>query len=274
MGRLGPYRVVKVMGAGGMGVVFLAEDPALHREVALKVMLPDRAQKPGARERFLREARAAAQIQHDNIVTIYHVGEDRGVPYMAMQLLKGTSVEDWLAAGNRPTLRHTLRIARETAQGLAAAHSRGLIHRDIKPANLWLEDRSTGRFGRRDRSVRVKILDFGLARAASDEMHLTQQGHVLGTPSYMSPEQARGKPIDARSDLFGLGCVLYRLLTGALPFIAPETLAVLYAILYPEGVISQSPGSRSAPWGTDRGTILPRRVCFKERWSTETTPSG
>src|SRR3984957_1665676 len=125
-----------------MGVVFLAEDPALHRQVALKVMTDSAAHKQTAKERFLREARATSQIEHDHIVTTYHVGEDRGVPYMAMQLLKGGTLEAGLCQGNRPTLRQAVRIVREAALGLAAAHARALIHRDIKPSNLWLENRS------------------------------------------------------------------------------------------------------------------------------------
>jgi formylglycine-generating enzyme required for sulfatase activity/serine/threonine protein kinase len=233
LGRLGPYRVLEVLGHGGMGIVFLAEDPALHRQVALKVMLPDMAQKAAARERFLREARATAQIEHDHIVTIYQVGEDRGIPYLAMQLLRGMSLEDWLRQGNRPTIRQAARIAREAALGLAAAHARGLIHRDIKPANLWLEDRGAGAGGR-DPSVttiRVKILDFGLARPAESDTQLTRLGTILGTPSYMSPEQARGKDLDARSDLFSVGCVLYRLLAGVLPFTGPDAFAVMYELV-------------------------------------------
>jgi len=143
LGRLGPYRVLKVLGQGGMGVVFQAEDPQLKRPVALKAMLPEVAVKAEARDRFLREARAAAAIEHDHIVTIYQVGEDRGVPYLAMQMLKGMSLEDFLkntqAAGKTLTLGQILKLGREIARGLAAAHERGLIHRDIKPANIWLD---------------------------------------------------------------------------------------------------------------------------------------
>jgi serine/threonine protein kinase/formylglycine-generating enzyme required for sulfatase activity len=246
LGRLGPYRVLQLMGHGGMGMVFLAEDPALHRQVALKVMLPAYAQKAVAKERFLREARATAQIEHDHIVTIFHVGEDRGVPYLAMQLLKGRSLEDRLREPNRLTLRQSLRIGREIALGLAAAHERGLIHRDIKPANIWLEDRGQTGPGQargetpRGRTatpvprplslVRVKILDFGLARAANDDTHITQEGTILGTPSYMSPEQAFGRDLDARSDLYSLGCVLYRLTTGVLPFAGKDTMGILIAL--------------------------------------------
>ncbi len=220
LGRLGPYRVLEVLGAGGMGVVFRAEDPELRRPVALKAMLPSLGASQSARKRFLREAQAAAAITHDNIVHIYQVGEDRGAPFIAMQFLDGESLEARLRRERRLPVAEALRIGRETAEGLAAAHERGLIHRDIKPANLWLE----GAKGR------VKVLDFGLARGAADEGHLTQSGAIVGTPAYMAPEQAGGKKVDHRCDLFSLGCVLYRLTTGALPFKGSDTLSILAAL--------------------------------------------
>jgi hypothetical protein len=201
IGRLGPYRVLKLRGQGGMGVVFLAEDPHLQRTVALKVMRPDVARKASARERFLREARATARIEHDHIVTIFQVGEDRGVPFLAMQLLKGMSLEDFLKKkqGDNPgmplTLGQVLKLGREIAKGLAAAHEKGLIHRDIKPANIWLDATAGGR---------VKILDFGLARPAAEDTRLTRLGTILGTPAYMAPEQAWGGQTDGRADLFSL----------------------------------------------------------------------
>jgi serine/threonine protein kinase len=220
IGRLGIYRVLRVLGVGGMGVVFHAEDTILHRPVALKAMLPALAANPANKERFLREARAAAGLEHDHIVTIHQVGEDNGVPFMAMPLLRGESLEDRLQRDGTLPLPEVLRIGRETADGLAAAAERGLVHRDIKPANIWLE-------GERRR---VKILDFGLARGTSDDAHLTQQGVILGTPAYMAPEQCGGKPVDARCDLFSLGCVLYRLSTGQLPFIGDDTVSTLLAV--------------------------------------------
>lgn len=220
LGCLGPYRVRKVLGAGGMGVVFLAHDPHLERPVALKAMLPALAVSPSARQRFLREARAAAAVKHDHVVTIYQVGEDRGVPFLAMELLAGESLEERLKREGRLAVGDVLRIGREAAEGLAAAHQRGLIHRDVKPANVWLE----GDAGR------VKILDFGLARAATEDAHLTQTGAIVGTPGFMAPEQVGGHPVDARADLFGLGCLLYRLATGALPFQGPDTISTLVAV--------------------------------------------
>ncbi len=220
LGRLGPYRVLRVLGAGGMGVVFEAEDPHLDRRVALKAMLPTRAASPETRQRFLREARAAAAVEHDHIVHINQVGEDHGVPYLAMPLLKGESLDDRMKRPGRLPISEVLRVGREIAEGLGAAHERGLIHRDIKPANVWLE-------GSRSR---VKILDFGLARAAADRATLTQAGAIVGTPAYMAPEQARSGSIDARADLFSLGCVLYRLATGEMPFRGADTLAVLASL--------------------------------------------
>lgn len=255
LGRLGPYRVIRVLGQGGMGVVFVGEDTRLGRQVALKAMLPDMATKPAAKERFLREARTAATLEHDHIVAIYQVDEDRGVPYIAMPLLKGISLEDWLR--RRPDqplpVPAVLKLARETASGLAAAHVHGMIHRDIKPANIFLQSvvrgpssvvkektPDSGSFvglslttdqGLRTTDYRVKILDFGLARLTAGEQHLTLSGMIMGTPSYMAPEQARsGGPVDARADLFSLGVVLYRLCTGRLPFIGDDMMSTLMAV--------------------------------------------
>jgi WD40 repeat protein len=221
VGRLGPYRVFKVLGAGGMGVVLEGEDPQLHRPVALKVMLPAIAANPSSRQRFLREARAAAAIEHDNIVAIYHVGEDRGVPFLAMPLLKGESLEDRLRREKRLPPADVLRVGREVARGLAAAHERGLVHRDIKPGNIWLEAPRG----------RVKILDFGLARSTGGgDGHLTQQGAIVGTPAYMAPEQASSSGVDARADLFSLGCVLYHAATGEPPFRGADLISTLMAV--------------------------------------------
>jgi serine/threonine protein kinase len=220
MGRLGPYRVLEPLGQGGMGIVFRAEDIQLARPVALKVLLPSLSASADGRARFLREAQAAAALQHDHVVTIFQVGEDRGVPFIAMQLLEGETLEDRLRRESRLPLRTVLRLGREIADALAAAHDRHLIHRDIKPSNIWLE---AGR-------DRVKILDFGLARALGNDAGVTQAGAVIGTPAYMSPEQARGQAVGTRSDLFSLGCVLYHLTTGQLPFRGKDTLATLSAL--------------------------------------------
>ena len=219
-GTLGPYRVVKELGKGGMGAVYLAVDTRLDRKLAIKVMLPEFAADSVAKERFLREARAAAKISHDNVVIVHEADERDGVPYIAMQYLQGYPLDEYLKTKGAPALPHVLRIARETALGLAAAHALGLVHRDIKPANLWLE----APYGR------VKVLDFGLAKPVDAEAELTKSGAVVGTPAYMSPEQARGQKVDARTDLFSLGAVLYRLCTGKTPFDGPNVMAVLMAL--------------------------------------------
>jgi len=244
IGRLGGYRILTVLGAGGMGVVFKAEDPHLKRPVALKAMLPGLALTDSARKRFHREAQAAAAIDHDHIVHIYQVGEDRGVPFIAMQFLQGEPLDARLKREHVLPVADVLRIGRETAEGLAAAHARGLIHRDIKPANIWLEMRAEAREARDEKkgaasslgprlsahAPRVKILDFGLARMNAAGTQLTQQGAILGTPAYMAPEQATGEVVDERCDLFSLGCVLYRLCTGNLPFKGGDTVAILMAV--------------------------------------------
>jgi serine/threonine protein kinase len=224
IGWLGGYRIRKVLGQGGMGLVFLAEDVHLQRPVALKVLLPRLAEEPQHRQRFLREARAAAGLHCDHVVTIYQVGEDRGLPFLAMELLRGEPLDRWLKRGQRPAVPQVLRLGKEIALGLAAAHDKGLIHRDIKPGNVWLEAPKG----------RVKILDFGLARPAQDEQTVTRPGLIVGTPAYMSPEQARAETMDPRSDLFSLGCVLYELLAGKRPFQGPTTMAQLAALLVDE----------------------------------------
>ena len=262
LGRIGGYRILKVLGAGGMGGVFLAEDLQLRRRVALKLMRPRAASAPGAAERFLREARAAAALRHDHIITIYQVDEDAGVPFLAMELLEGESLEDRLRREPTLPVNEVLRIGREIAEGLAAAHAKGLVHRDIKPANVWLERRhqESSRHAPRDEpsvndtrmppeasdastekahhaerdgyfeSTRVKLLDFGLARSVEAETQLTSSGMIVGTPSYMAPEQASGEPVDGRVDLFSLGVVLYRMTTGQLPFPGKKVMEILKAL--------------------------------------------
>jgi serine/threonine protein kinase len=226
LGCIGAYRLCQVLGSGGMGVVFQAEDPHLRRFVALKAMKPSLAVSTTARQRFLREAQLTAAVKHDHIVTIHQVGEERGVPFLAMELLEGETLEQRLQREQRDgeaaplPPAEVLRIGREIAEGLAAAHARGLIHRDVKPANVWLE-------GPRGR---VKLLDFGLAWAAEQDVALTQTGAIVGTPAYMAPEQARGESADPRSDLFSLGCVLYRMCTGRPPFRGATTSALLLAV--------------------------------------------
>ena len=216
LGRLGHYEIFEVIGRGGMGVVLRAFDDKLHRVVAIKVMAAQLAANAAARKRFAREAQAQAAVSHDHVVTIHAVDEMNGLPYLVMQYVSGMSLQERLDRGGPLQLVEIVRIGMQTAAGLAAAHAQGLIHRDIKPANILLENGVE----------RVKITDFGLARAATDAS-LTQSGVVSGTPHHMSPEQAEGKPVDHRSDLFSLGSVLYAMCTGRAPFRASGPMAIL-----------------------------------------------
>jgi hypothetical protein len=216
IGRIGPYQVTEVIGRGGFGIVFKAFDPALHRFVAIKVLAPQLATSVAARQRFAREARAAAAVSHEHIVAIHGVDEANGLPYLVMEYVSGISLQERLDRDGPLDIPEVLRIGAQTAAGLAAAHAQGLVHRDVKPANILLESGM----------ARVKLTDFGLARAA-DDASLTQSGGITGTPMYMAPEQARGEHTDHRADLFSLGSVLYALCTGRPPFRASSTLAVL-----------------------------------------------
>jgi hypothetical protein len=217
LGRLAHYAILEVVGQGGMGIVFKALDERLQRIVAIKVLSPAYATNELARQRFQREAKAAAAVSHDHVVPIYHVDEANGVVYLVMPLIVGKSLEERIEQTGPLALEELLRIGMQIASGLAAAHNQGLVHRDIKPANILLENGVE----------RVKITDFGLARTI-DDARLTQSGVIAGTPLYMSPEQARGEGvIDARSDLFSLGSVLYAMATGRPPFRATGSMAVL-----------------------------------------------
>lgn len=274
IGRLADFRVLKLLGHGGMGGVFLAEDMQLGRRVALKIMRPEFASRPGATERFLREAKAVAAVHDEHIVTIYQVGQaaipgqKQGVPFLAQELLHGEALDARLKREGQLPVDEAVSIARQIAAGLAAAHERGLIHRDIKPANVFLEGsrlqsslhesslhapreesrgetRVEGTPGAAGANATVpsivsphaeregykaKLLDFGLARPVSDTENLTQSGMILGTPAYMAPEQARGETVDARADLFSLGCVLYRMLTGRAAFGGKDVMVTLMSL--------------------------------------------
>ncbi len=218
LGSLGHYDLLEFLGAGSSGVVFAARDRMLHRDVAIKILRPSLG--PLAQERFLSEARAIASLVQQNIVTIYEVGQDQGLAYLTMPLLPGSTLEKRLQQVTFLPENETRQLATQVCAALDAAHQRQLIHRDVKPANLWL-DSSGGQ---------AKLLDFGLARAAEMDATLTGTGLLAGTPSYMSPEQARGEELDPRSDLFSLGCLLYRCMTGRLPFVGASLLATLQAI--------------------------------------------
>jgi len=218
---IGGHRILGLVGAGAMGRVYLAHDDRLDRRVAIKVMNRQRARDPGARQRFLREGRAAAAVEHPHVLAIHSVGEHHGLPYIVMQLLDGQTLSALRAAAGTVPVAEALRIGREIAEGLAAAHARGLVHRDIKPDNVFLE--GPGRS--------VRIIDFGLARvAAEDSAKLTVEGTLVGTPAYMPPERIGDESLDAKSDLFGLGVVLYELLAGRLPFEGKSMVAMLASI--------------------------------------------
>jgi len=216
IGTLGHYEILNVLGQGGFGVVFKAFDEKLHRLVAIKVMSAQMAATSPPRKRFLREARSAAAIKHENIVQVHSV-EEQPLPYLVMEYIDGQTLQQKLDEKGPLDATEVLYIGRQIASGLAAAHALGLIHRDIKPGNILLEGGV---------EQKVRITDFGLARAA-DDASLTRSGMISGTPMYMAPEQALGQDLDQRTDLFSLGSVLYQMTCGRPPFRAPTTLAVL-----------------------------------------------
>ncbi len=221
LGRISRYELEQLVGRGGMGLVFRAHDTELHRVVAVKTLAMHLIPIASARERFIREARAVASLSHPHIVPMYDVITDGPVPALVMQFIAGTTLQQRITQRGSLPVEDVLQISLQLADALVSAHGHGLVHRDIKPGNVLLEADGS----------RALLSDFGLVRAL-DSASLTHSGLLAGTPDYMSPEQARGDSVDARSDLFSLGSVLYTMLTGHPPFRAPEPMAVLNRICH------------------------------------------
>jgi|DewCreStandDraft_4_1066084.scaffolds.fasta_scaffold00609_31 serine/threonine-protein kinase len=222
--QIGRYQIVRELGRGAMGIVYEARDPQLGRAVAVKVLSVAQSTPPAERrqalERFLREGKAAGSLLHPNIAQVFDMGEDQGRPYLVMELCEGTTLRDVLSFEHHLPEQRVRRIAEQLISALELAHARGIVHRDIKPDNIVLSRDDT-----------LKLMDFGIARLMQDST-LTQTGQALGSPAYMSPEQVLGKPVDARSDLFSVGVVLYECLTGRKPFDGPTITAVTHKIAF------------------------------------------
>jgi serine/threonine-protein kinase len=220
---LGRYKILKELGRGAMGLVYLGKDPTIQRFVAIKTMrldqINDEDKLQEVKARFFREAESAGRLSHPNIVTIYDAGEEKDLGYIAMELVEGSSLKEWSRKSNLMPVADVVQTLAAVADALDYAHQQGVVHRDIKPANIMLA---------KDRLV--KVMDFGIAKMASTSK--TQTDVVLGTPTYMSPEQIAGKKVDGRSDVFSLGIVLFELLTGQPPFTADNLSALLFAIAH------------------------------------------
>ena len=255
--RIGKYEVQGELGRGTMGEVYRAFDPVLQRVVALKTMVMPLNEGDDVLERFRREAHAAARLSHPNIVTVYDFGKEGPLLFMAMELLKGTDLRDALDGGELRTLAERLDVMDGVLAALEYAHAEGVVHRDIKPANIHLGPKpATIHVGL---GRHVKIMDFGLARVGTSEM--TQEGIVLGTPNYMSPEQALGDRVDGRTDLFSAGAVLYELLTGHKPFEAESTPSVLFQVVHKEA----PPVTQWAPDAPEAVVAVVRKALQKDR---------
>ncbi|HEX6737257.1 MAG TPA: serine/threonine-protein kinase, partial [Vicinamibacteria bacterium] len=218
-GRIGRYLVTGRIGRGGMGMVYRAFDESLERELAIKILTAEAGESEEHRQRFAIEAKAAAKLQHPNIVTVFELGEDRGVPFIAMELLSGADLEALLKSGEPLLLEEKLDIVIQLCRGLHYAHEHRIIHRDVKPSNVRVLEDGT-----------AKILDFGIAKLGATGV--TRSGMMVGTVHYMSPEQVRGQALDGRSDVFSVGVILYQLLCGRRPFLGDSATAILYKIVH------------------------------------------
>src|SRR5215813_698730 len=232
--RLGPYEILTPLGSGGMGEVYNARDTRLDRIVAVKVLREHLVNDPDRRARFDREARAISKLNHPNICALYNAGHDNGVDYIVIEYLDGQTLAERLTKGALP-LEHALAVAIDIAAALGAAHRAGIVHRDLKPANVMLTKAGTGSKG----SPQAKLLDFGIARVAASasitasltQGTITVDGELLGTPQYMAPEQLEGRDVDARTDLFSFGALLYEMLTGRRAFPGDTNAKAMAAVL-------------------------------------------
>lgn len=212
------YHILEKLGEGGMGVVYRAEDVRLERQVALKFLHPEATRDPDSKARFLREAQAAAALDHPNICTVHEIDEDGGQMFLVMAFVEGETLRQKIARRPLP-LGEAIELAAQIGEGLRTAHDRGIVHRDIKSANIMITGRG-----------QPKVMDFGLAHLAG-KARLTRTGSTVGTPAYMSPEQASGKEVDRRSDIWSLGVVFYEMITGRLPFEGDHDAAIIHAVL-------------------------------------------
>src|SRR5579863_5768034 len=248
--KLGPYEIESLLGAGGMGEVYRAHDSRLNRTVAIKVLPASFSADRDRLQRFAQEARAAAALNHPNILSIFDIGEEQGAPYVVSELLEGETLRDRLRTGAL-SIRKAIDYSLQVARGLAAAHEKGIVHRDLKPENLFLTN-----------DGRVKILDFGLAKLTRPEtasgsadaptmQAATEPGLIMGTAGYMSPEQVRGKPADQRSDIFAFGTILYEMISRKRAFHG-ETAADTMSAILKEEAPDLSETARNVPPGLER----------------------
>ncbi|MHC4188638.1 MAG: serine/threonine-protein kinase, partial [Planctomycetota bacterium] len=251
-GQIGPFRIERELGRGAVGVVYLAHDTKLDRSVAIKSLPAEVMASPKARSRFSREARVLASLNHPNIATIYEeVKEAEGVVHLILEYIPGQTLAERIA--KKPLkLEEALTIALQIAEAVAAAHEHDVIHRDLKPGNIKITQEG-----------KVKVLDFGLAKAVGGEVAdqqstVTEPGRVIGTPAYMSPEQARGKPADKRSDIWSFGCVLYEMLTATVPF-KGETISDTLA-----NILQTEPNLEMLPRGTPDNIVVLLRRCLEK----------